>query len=101
MAGTLGSTTNCSLQKLRRARVGDFRFFEASNAARWKGSLPADIAFIAMAHYQLGNMKETQAFLQQLRELMKTPKWAKDEESQGYLKEVEALVKGKSVGRTK
>jgi hypothetical protein len=26
MAGTLGSTTNCSLRKLRRARVGDFRF---------------------------------------------------------------------------
>ena len=37
MAGTLRSTTNCSLQKLRRARVGDFRFFEASNAARWRG----------------------------------------------------------------
>src|SRR5205809_228416 len=37
MAGTLRSTTNCSLQKLRRARVGDFRFFEASDAARWKG----------------------------------------------------------------
>jgi len=26
MAGTLGSTTNCSLGKLRRAGVGDFRF---------------------------------------------------------------------------
>src|SRR6516162_466923 len=26
MAGTLGSTTNCSLRKLRRARIGDFRF---------------------------------------------------------------------------
>src|SRR5947209_16258367 len=37
MAGTLGSTTNCSLQKLRRARVGDFRFFEASDAARRQG----------------------------------------------------------------
>jgi hypothetical protein len=34
MTGTLGSTTNCSLQKLRRARVGDFRFYEASDAAR-------------------------------------------------------------------
>src|SRR3979411_175364 len=29
MAGTLRSTTNCSLQKLRRARVGDFRFFRS------------------------------------------------------------------------
>src|SRR6266446_3881112 len=29
MAGTLGSTTNCSLQKLWRARVGDFRFFRS------------------------------------------------------------------------
>jgi hypothetical protein len=37
MAGTLGSTTNGSLRKLRRARLGDFRFFEASNAARLKG----------------------------------------------------------------
>src|SRR6267154_1670424 len=37
MAGTLRSTTNCSLRKLRRARVGDFRFREASDAARWKG----------------------------------------------------------------
>ena len=36
MAGTLGGTTNCSLQKLRRARPGDFRFFEASDAARWQ-----------------------------------------------------------------
>ena len=34
MAGTLGSTTNGSLRKLRRARIGDFGFFEASNAAR-------------------------------------------------------------------
>ena len=34
MAGTLGRTTNSSLRKLRRARVGDFRPFEASNAAR-------------------------------------------------------------------
>jgi hypothetical protein len=37
MAGTLRSTTNSSLRKLRRARVGDFRFFGASNAARSKG----------------------------------------------------------------
>jgi len=28
MAGTLRSTTNGSLRKLRRARVGDFRFLE-------------------------------------------------------------------------
>src|SRR6266481_3690899 len=51
MAGTLRSTTNCSLRKLRRARVGDFRFFEASNAARWKGvarwklSIPAVVVW--------------------------------------------------------
>ena len=28
------STTNCSPRKLRTAREGDFRFFEASDAAR-------------------------------------------------------------------
>jgi hypothetical protein len=51
MARTLRSTTNGSLQKLRRARVGDFRSFEASDAARWKGvarwklSIPAVVVW--------------------------------------------------------
>ena len=34
MAGTLRSTTNCSLRKVRRVRVGDYRFSEASRVAR-------------------------------------------------------------------
>src|SRR2546429_9639283 len=39
MAGTLGNTTNWSLRKLRGARIGDFRFFEASKAKRKKGEM--------------------------------------------------------------
>src|SRR5882672_263803 len=49
MAGTLRSTTNGSLHKLRRARVGDFRFFEASNAARWKGVARWKLSILAVA----------------------------------------------------
>src|SRR5271165_2846589 len=34
LAGTLLNQTNCSLRKLRRARLEDFRFSEASNEFR-------------------------------------------------------------------
>ena len=42
------------------------------NAARFKISYPADIAFIAMAHHQLGHSDEAHEYLNQLRKLAKT-----------------------------
>src|SRR5258708_16081659 len=38
MAGTLRSTTNCSRERLRRARVGDFRFLKRPTPRGGKGS---------------------------------------------------------------
>jgi uncharacterized protein HemY len=62
------------------------------NALRDKGSLPADLAFIAMAHQQLGHTKEAEAELQLLRERMKDPFWAQDAQAPGFLREAEELL---------
>ncbi|HNQ23954.1 MAG TPA: protein kinase [Phycisphaerae bacterium] len=53
---------------------------------------PADVAFLAMAHYRLGHLEQAQAELEQLRQLMQDPKYAQDEEAQGFLKEAEDLI---------
>ena len=47
------------------------------NALKDKGSRPADLAFLAMTHQQLGHTKEAEAKLQLLRERMKDPRWRK------------------------
>jgi tetratricopeptide (TPR) repeat protein len=62
------------------------------NKTQLKGSLPADLAFLAMTHQQLGHAKEAQAELQRLRERMKDPHWANDGEAKGFLREAEALL---------
>ena len=62
------------------------------NALREKGSIPADLAFLAMAHQQLGHAKEAQAKLQLLRERMKDPRWAQDAQAQGFVREAEELL---------
>jgi eukaryotic-like serine/threonine-protein kinase len=62
------------------------------NKARFEGSIPADLAILAMTQQQLGHAKEAQAELQRLRERMKDPRWAKDDEAKGFLREAEALL---------
>jgi WD40 repeat protein len=58
-------------------------------------SSPADLAFLAMAQQHLGKWDEAQATLGRLREVMKQPAWAKNAESQGFLREAEAVLQGK------
>jgi tetratricopeptide (TPR) repeat protein len=62
------------------------------NSLKQIGASPADLAFLALAHQQLGHTKEAQAKLQLLRERMKDPRWAQDAESQGFLREAEELL---------
>jgi tetratricopeptide (TPR) repeat protein len=62
------------------------------NKAQFEGSIPEDLAFLAMTHQRLGHAKEAQAELQRLRERMKDPRWAQDAEAQGFLREAEALL---------
>jgi tetratricopeptide (TPR) repeat protein len=63
------------------------------------GSLPEDLAFLAMAEFQLGKKDEAKATLARLREVMKQPGWAIHAESQGFLREAEELIEGKAAGK--
>ena len=60
--------------------------------AQDNGSDPADLAFLAMTHQQLGHAKEAEAKLQRLRDRMKDPRSAQDAQAQGFLREAEELL---------
>ena len=69
------------------------------NTLRDNASHPLDIAFLAMAHQQLGHAKEAQAELERLRERMKDPRWARDAQARAFLHEAEELLaKPKTTG---
>jgi hypothetical protein len=59
---------------------------------QYQGPLPANLAFLAMAQQRLGLAQEAQTGLLRLRERMKDPRWAQDAETQGFLREAEALL---------
>jgi Flp pilus assembly protein TadD len=86
-----------------RYRVGQFAkavetltHSDKLNAARTKGSLPGDLAFLAMAYYQLGQKEKAQELFVRLQEIMKHPVHAKDQESQDFLREAEKLMHGRA-----
>jgi tetratricopeptide (TPR) repeat protein len=62
------------------------------NALRDQGSGPADLAFLAMTHLQLGHANEAQAKLQLLQERMRDPRSARVAQAQGFLREAEELL---------
>ena len=62
------------------------------SALKEQGSIPANLAFLAMAHQQLGHAQEAEAKLQLLRERMKDRRAAQDAQAQGFLREAEELL---------
>jgi Flp pilus assembly protein TadD len=62
------------------------------NAIRDNGSRPTDLAFLAMAHQQLGHSHEAEVTLQLLRERLKDPRFAQDAGAPGFLREAEELL---------
>ena len=56
-----------------------------------KASHPSDLAPLAMAQHRLG-LPGAHATLHRLRESMRDPRWAMDEELLGFLREAEALI---------
>jgi serine/threonine protein kinase/tetratricopeptide (TPR) repeat protein len=56
--------------------------------------VPADLAFMAMAHYKLGNADEARALLNRLREAMRDPRNAGSPEARQFSAEAEALLEG-------
>jgi hypothetical protein len=59
------------------------------------GRHPADVAFLAMAHFKLGREEEARASLAELRRLMKRPPWSRGAEAKGYLLEATNLIEGR------
>lgn len=62
------------------------------NSKVLEASVPADIAFLAMAHHQLGHADEARTFLEQLRQLLETDRWKTDAESKAFLQEATPLI---------
>ena len=53
---------------------------------------PADLAFLAMTQHRLDQVEAARATLERLREVMKDPKTAANEENQGFLREAESVI---------
>jgi WD40 repeat protein len=78
-------------------RVGEYRKaidMLGRSAKLRKPSDPIDhLAFLAMAQHQLRQKEKAQETLARLRAVMKQPRWAKNAEAQGFLREAEAVLK--------
>jgi hypothetical protein len=62
------------------------------NAQKLRDSIPADLAFLAMAQHQLGHKEEAQTTLVRLRQAANKPRWARAQETQAFLREAESLL---------
>jgi hypothetical protein len=58
-----------------------------------------DLAFLAMAQHQLGVKFEVKATLARLREALKKPRWTRDLDAQGFLRELETLINSGQPGQ--
>jgi tetratricopeptide (TPR) repeat protein len=58
------------------------------------GGFPHDVAFIAMAHHQLGHEAEARAALERLRQIMQQPEFADDDDAQAFRAEAELVIRG-------
>jgi WD40 repeat protein len=69
--------------------------------ALWQASqleqpLAAHLAFLAMTQQQLGQTEKAQTTLEQLRQMMAKPEWVGNAEAQSFLRQAEALVRGRT-----
>jgi WD domain, G-beta repeat len=55
---------------------------------------PTALAFIAMTLHRLGQKDEARSTLARLRELVKAPEWASNEEAQDFLREAVGVIEG-------
>jgi hypothetical protein len=56
------------------------------------GDHPADVAFLAMCHQQLGQPDQARKLLAELRTLCQKAAWTRNAEAQAFLREAEALI---------
>jgi hypothetical protein len=62
-------------------------------------TVPANLAFLAMTHHQLGQKQLAQAALARLRIIASRPECAKDQEVQTFLSQAEMLLASERAGR--
>jgi WD40 repeat protein len=91
-----------------RYRAGEYRAAlevltdsDKIQSVRFQGSHPADLAFLAMAHHQLGEKAQAEEALGRLREAMKQPRWSREPETRAFAQEAESLFRSKSDGLNK
>jgi hypothetical protein len=70
--------------------------YYAAADARYKAGTPWNIAFLAMAHQQLGEEEKAQAILARLRGVMKDPAWASRDDLRTYVREAQQLIEGRA-----
>jgi serine/threonine protein kinase len=77
-------------------RVGEYQEALATltRSDQRRGSIPANVAFIAMALHRLGRTEESRDKLGVLQKLVQSPEYASDGEALGFLREAEALIAG-------
>jgi WD40 repeat protein/serine/threonine protein kinase len=85
--------TTRGIAQYRLGRHGDALETLRQADQRHQNSLPADLAFLAMAHHQLGHAGDASAALKRLREIMKQPFVRGAEEALVFWAEAEALLR--------
>jgi hypothetical protein len=68
---------------------------------RRPGSIPADLAFLAMASFRLGEKEKALAYLERLREAVPNERRDRIGESEAFLREAEQLIEGKAPPKPK
>jgi Flp pilus assembly protein TadD len=58
------------------------------------GGIPADLAFLAMSHHQLGNSEKAKETLVRLRESLRSSRWLGDQEALEFNREATRLIEG-------
>jgi WD40 repeat protein len=76
-----------------REAVDTLRKADGLNAKTFDGSIPGDLAFLAMAYHKLGDAAEAEKARDRLRASMKKPAWANNGEARALSQEAEALLK--------
>ena len=75
-----------------RRAVETLKQSEPLDARLYRTSIPADLAFLALACHQLGEKDQAKAYFRRLRATGKDARWARDEEAQALLREAEAVL---------
>jgi serine/threonine protein kinase len=63
---------------------------------QYEGGVPADLAFMALAHHELGHESEARQAMAALRAAMKNRELAESEDNQRHLAEAEAILGGET-----